>query len=430
MRISRRILLAVICLLLAPGAQAQKVSFRDALDLALKHSTGMGIAQADQIHAHQTYLETRNAFIPQLTFGSGLANVWGYPMSIEGSAPSVFNISARSYLLNFGQNNFLRAARTDWDAASTLFDDQRQATLLETALTYIQLDQANAKLAALQRETEESGRLESISRERLQAGVDSKMDLTKASLNSARVRMRLAQVQGDVDLLRQRLAQLTGLDAHGLVTDIASVPPRPEVHQQDDLAARALANNAAIKAADERAKSAALRAGAEHRQLDPTIDLVGDYGLFTKYNGLDQLFPQGQFSRNNATLGLAIRVPFLNSAQRSHAAAADADAMKAQKQATALREQLSNETLRLQRTIDQLSAARDVAQLEFELAQAESEAVEPRIQAGNATIKDEVNAHIQADDKQSALFDAQFELDRARLQLLRNIGGLEGWAMQ
>jgi outer membrane protein TolC len=104
--------------------------------------------------------------------------------------------------------------------------------------------------------------------------------------------------------------------------------------------------------------------------------------------------------------------------------------MKAQKQATALREQLSNETLRLQRTIDQLSAARDVAQLEFELAQAESEAVEPRIQAGNATIKDEVNAHIQADDKQSALFDAQFELDRARLQLLRNIGGLEGWAMQ
>jgi outer membrane protein TolC len=418
-----------MCLILAPWAQAQQVSFRDALDLALRHSAGMAIAQADQVHARQSYLETRNAFVPEVILGSGLANVWGYPMSIEGSAPSVFNITARSVVLNFGQRDYLRAARTDIDAATTLFDNQRQATLLETALTYIQLDQATAKLTALQQESTESSRLEAISRQRLEAGVDSKVDVTKASLSAARVHMRLAQTQGDVDLLRQRLAQLTGLPARELVTNAASIPPRPEINQQDDLAARALANSPEVKAAEQQAKSAALRADGEHKQLYPAIDLVGNYGLFTKYDGLDLLFPQGRFSRNNATFGVAIHVPFLNMAQRSHAEAADADAVKAHQQAAVVKEQVSNETLRLQRTVEQLAAARDVAQLELELAQSEIDAVKARIQDGKATIKDEENAHLDADDKQSALLDAQFELDRVQLQLLRKVGGLEGWAM-
>jgi outer membrane protein TolC len=429
MKKSRQILVAILCMLAAPWVQAQKVSFREALDLALKHSSGMGMAQADQMHAHQDYLQARDAFIPEVTLGSGLANVWGYPMSIEGSAPSVFNVSAHSYLLNFGQRDYMRAAHSDWDAANTLFDDQRQATMLETALTYIQLDQESAKLTTLQQEASESSRLAEIGQQRLQAGVDSKVDLTKASLNAARVRMRLAQVQGEVDLLRQRLAQLTGLDAHAVATDPASIPPPPDFHQQDNLAARAIANNAAIKAADERAKSAALRAEAEHKQLYPSVDFVANYGLFTKYDGLDLLFPQGRFSQNNATLGVAIRVPFLNSAQRRHAGAADADALKAKEQATAMREQLANETLQLQRSVEQLAAAGEVAQLEFELAQAESDAIPARIEGGTATIKDEVAAHIETGDKQAALLDAQFAVERARLQLLRNLGALEGWAM-
>jgi outer membrane protein TolC len=429
MKVYRQMLLAALGMALAHGAQAQKITFRAALELALKHSAQMEMARADQTLAHQSYLETRNAYIPQITLGSGAAQVWGYPMSVEGSAPSVFNVSSQSCLLNLGQHDFLRAARTDWTRASTLFDNQRDATLLETALTYMQLDRTTAKLAALQQEAEEADRLETISRQRLQQGIDSKVDVTKASLHVARLRLRLAQAQGDADLLRQRLGQLSGLDVRELATDPASIPPQPEISQQEDLAARALANSPAVKAAEERARAAALRAHGEHKQLYPAIDLVGNYGLFTKYNNLNLLFPQGEFTRNNATFGVAVRFPFLNATQRSHAAAADADAWKTHEQAMAVREEVANETLKLQRAVQQLTAACDVARLEYELAQAEVEATASRIQAGQATIKDQENARLEADDKQAALFDAQFELDRTRLQLLRNVGGLEGWAL-
>jgi outer membrane protein TolC len=426
---SRLFQVALICAAVSVCASAQKVSFGQALDLALKRSAGMGMAVADQVRARQGYLETRNAYVPQVTFGSGVAKTWGYPMSIEGSAPSIFNINSQSYLINFAQRDFMRAARTDWNAASLSLQDQREVTLLEAALVYIQLDRTSAKLQALQRESTEAGRLQTISRERQREGIDSRLDVTRASLNAARARVRLAETQGNVDLLRQRLAQLTGLDARELETDPTSIPAPPEINQQDDMAARAVAASPAVKAADERARAAALRARGEHKQLYPAVDLVGNYGLFTKYNNLDLLFPTGQFSRNNATFGASIRFSFLNAPQRAKAAAADAEALRAEKQAQAAREQVSNDTLKLQRTVQQLSAAADVAQLEYELAAGDVEAIQVKLQAGSATIKDQESARIEASDKQAALFDIAFELDRVRLQLLRATGDLEKWAL-
>jgi outer membrane protein TolC len=422
-------LLLLVSLLLAPNVLAQKIEFRQALELALTHSTAMGIARADQVRARYTYLQARNVFIPQLAFGSGIAQTWGYPMSIEGSAPSIFNITSQSSLVNWAQHDFLHATRIEQGSAGTAFEDQRQATLLEAALTYMQLDRASAQLQTLQRELAQADRLQTISRERLQEGIDSNLDVTRASLNVARVRMQAAQLQGSVDVLRQRLAQLTGRDARELEIDPGSIPSLPEINPQEDMAARAVRLSPAVKAAEEKAESMRLRARGEHKLLYPAVDLVGNYGLFSKYNNLNLLFPQGHFSRNNATFGVAIRFPFINPPQRAHAAAADAEAVKAQEQAEAVRQQVSNETLRWQRTVEQLAAARQVAELEYQLAQADAEAVQAKTQLGTATIKDQENARIAASDKQAALVDAQFQFQRACLQLLRLTGDLENWAL-
>ena len=240
----------------------------------------------------------------------------------------------------------------------------------------------------------------------------------------------MAQLQGTVDLLRQRLAQLTSLDVRELEIDPQSIPPLPAINPEDDMTQRAVANSPAVKAADEKVRSAEFRAKGEHKMLYPAVDLVGNYGLFTRYNNLNLLFPQGQFSRNNATFGIAVKFPFFNASQRARAIAADAEAVKTEKQAEAVRQQVATDTLRLQRSVQQLSAARDVAQLEYELAEAETEAAQVKIQAGTATIKDQENARVEASDKQAALFDAQFQLQRAYLQLMRMTGDLQKWALQ
>ena len=174
----------------------------------------------------------------------------------------------------------------------------------------------------------------------------------------------------------------------------------------------------------------------------PAIDLVGQYGLFSKYNNYDLYF--NRFQRNNATLGVAIRFPFLNFPQRARAEAADAEAIKARRQTELTKGQVSTETIKLARSIQQLAAAEQVAQLDFQLAQAQVDAIQARIQAAAPGApgapgqppapppgpRDLGSARIQMNDKYSTYLDMSFELEKARLQLLRAAGKLEEWAVK
>jgi outer membrane protein TolC len=135
------------------------------------------------------------------------------------------------------------------------------------------------------------------------------------------------------------------------------------------------------------------------------------------------------FQQNNATIGVSIRFPLFNASQRSRARAADADAVKATRQAEAARNQVSEETLRLQRSVAQMQAARDVAQLEYEIAQRALTAVQTRIDAGTATIHDLDEARQQASERFITLQDVTFELERSQLGVLRSTGDLEKWAL-
>jgi outer membrane protein TolC len=380
-------------------------------------------------------------FLPQLVVGSGLAKTFGFPLSIEGSAPSVFNVNYQSFLFNPAQRDFIKAAKQGWLAAATSNQDQREATLLEAAISYIQLDTLMARVRLLGQEQGEANRLVSVVSDRVHAGVDSQMELTRAKLAAAQVRMRIADAEGAADVLRERLSQLTGVSAASIETVSESIPEVPDLSQQPDIVGTALSNSPAVKAAEQQEASQELRARGQHKLLLPAADLVGQYGLFSRYNNYDLYF--SRFARNNATLGVALRFPFLNFAQRAHAAAADAEAVKAKRQTEMTKRQVSTDTLRLARAVKQLAAAEEVAQLDYQLSQAQADAVQARIQAaapGTPAVPGQPPApppgprelqlaRIQMNDKYSTYLDTSFELEKARLQLLRATGKLEGWAL-
>jgi outer membrane protein TolC len=196
---------------------------------------------------------------------------------------------------------------------------------------------------------------------------------------------------------------------------------------QDPELPEAVSNNPAVKAAEAGAEAKAFRAQAEHRQLYPAIDYVGQYAVLARFNNYDQFFQK--FQRNNVTAGIAIRFPFFNPVQRAAADVAKADAVKSRKEAQNVREQVSTETLKLQRSVQQLAAAREVAQLEHQLAQADIEATHAKIESGGASLKDEENARVVEHERYTAYLNSSFELDRAQVQLMRQTGKLEDWAL-
>ncbi len=414
----------VFLLSLCLPAFSEEITLKRAVELALNHSTTMAVANADEKRAQQGYYEARNMYLPQMTLGSGIAYSNGFPLSIEGSAPSIININSSQYLFNAAGRDYLKAAKTDWEATEKLSGDRRAQVILDTSLAYIELDKLTGTLESLRVQQAAAQKVEQVAKDRLQAGLDPEVELTKARLNAARVRLALANAQGQVDLLRMKLAQLTGLSADSIVTITESIPRYPAQEADPQQVAT---NSLSFQAASQQADAKNLRAKAEHKMNLPQVDLAGQYGLLARYNNYDEFFRK--FQRHNVTVGLVIRFPFLNFAQKARAEAAEAEATRAQKEAEQVKFDVAANTLKLQRAVQQLTAARDVAKLEYQLAASDTQAVMARVEAGAATIRDQENARLAENQKYSALLDMTFELDKAQMQLLRATGQIERWAL-
>ena len=421
---------AIICIAVSslfPFAAAEPIPLRRIVEAALTHSTVSQSADADQQRAFASYREARNQYIPQFVLGSGLGASWGYPLSLEGSAPSILNLNSQSALINPSLREFLHAARNDYDAASADKKDHRNQVIQDAVLSYAELAKWEALVGHLRQEQSDAAKMEQIVSERIQEGVDSALMLNKAKLTTARVRLRIAEAQGSIDVLRNRLSHMTGLPAASIETAPDSVPALPDVKQEDDLVSKALIQNPALQAADIRAQAQNFRARGEHKAMWPTIDFAAQYALLATYNNYDKYFQPGSFQRHNATIGVAIRFPFFSPSQKAHAEAADAEALHAKKDADGARNQISEETLRLQRSVEQLMAAQRVAELEYQVAQSNLEATQIRVDAANGNLHDLEDARTQADQLYNTLQDANFELQRARITLLRATGELADW---
>lgn len=431
-----RLTALILALLLLPRVglaadpqNAVPIPFHNAVELALQHSGIMGIAAMNQWRAHQEYLEVRANWIPQLTVGSGLGYSYGFPLTIEGSAPSVVNFNSQQALFNWTLKEYLKAAKIQWKATSLDVQDKRDAVILDVALTYAQLNQLTAKVATLSEAQKAAEKGEFISQQRLQEGVDSKLELTRSQLLTARIRLRIAEAQGQTDVVRQHLASLMGVPADTIVPDPQSMPTMPVISQDEDLPAQAVENSLALKQAHEQTAAAQARAVGERKATRyPTIDLASQYAYLAKFNNYDLYFKN--YTSNNLAAGLNVKFPLFNAVQKAKAEEAKADAMIAGKQEELTKQKVREDALQLQRSLRQLSAARDVAKLEWEVSQGDLEGVKGRMQTGQANIRDEQNAELDSDDKHAAYLDAEFELSRAELQLLRLTGQLENWAMK
>ncbi len=424
--------LALAALLFLPASLlAEPLTLRHAVDLALKHATGVGIAAADEQHASASYRELRNSYIPQLNAGAGLGWSDGFPLSLEGSAPSLLNVNAQSALINPALKDFIRAAQADVTVSNLHIKDQRNQIIQDTVLSYAELAKWEQRLSRLREVQAAEEQMEAAVAQRVKEGIDSEVDHTKARLSLARVRMRVTEADGSAHVLRQHLAGLTGLAAATIEIDPDSVPTLPVVKQDEkqdeDRNNKTTDANPVVEAAVEHARAQYLRAKAEHRSLWPSVDFAAQYALLASYNNYDSFYTHSQ--PNNATVGISIHFPFLNLAQHARAQEAESEAFKAKKQAEAAHNQVSEETLRLQGSVTQMQAARDVAELEYEIAQKNIEAVRTRMDSATANLHDLDNANAQASERLITLQDVSFELEKDQVALLRATGDLENWAL-
>src|SRR4029077_17921852 len=200
---------AVVLMMIATLGEAEPLPLERAIRLALAHSTASAIGTADGQRALAACREIRINFLPQIFLGSGFGWSYGYPLSIEGSAPALANAVAQSTVFNPAQRQFLHAAKIEWHASEFQDKDQRNAVIQDVALAYAELAKWETRLQRLQQDEAQAQQMEQAVAERLHEGVDSAVDLNRAKLTAARVRLHRAEARGNADVLRRHLSTLT-----------------------------------------------------------------------------------------------------------------------------------------------------------------------------------------------------------------------------
>lgn len=426
----RWIALGVFAVLSSLSATAQ-ISLYTVVDLALRNSTSVRMAQADVMRAAAGLTESKDAYIPNFVLGSSLGYSYGFPLG----EPSVFNVSSQSLLFTFSQPDYIRSARAALRSAEFNLKDVREQVVLDASLDYIQLDKAQQTLAALDQEKQYVDKLVSIEEDRVLAGVENRIELTKAKLMAAQIDLKRIHLRNDADLVRQQLAHLTGLAPDSFVTSAGSIPSAPSNLVLPEGGRAMTMQNGAVLATQANAKSKMYLAFGDSRQtLRPQLAFGLDYSLFAKFNNYTQYYAPQSFQYNNLAVGIQIRVPLFDATLKAKERQSAANATRAAAQADQTRNTVDEQIFQLQKSMNELTAQQRVTQLQAELAQEQLDAITTQLNNGSGsanapvlTPKDEQQARIQERQRYEDVLDANYAVLRAELSLMRCTGSIEDW---
>lgn len=414
--------------MLAPAAFAQSVSLYTAVDLALRNSPEVRMAESDVRRAAAGLAEQKDAYLPSFTFNSNIGYSYGFPVG----QPSILNIQSNSLVYSFSQPDYVRSARAATDAARIQLKDTRQKIILDAALDYIELNTDQQELQAVATQQQLGQKLVDIEEDRVAAGLDRRVEATQVQLANARLALRQLQLETQIDVLGAKLAHLDGLPATRILTETDSIPAPPSTSMLDEVTHQNLGVQAAY--VDARSKLY-VSFGDDRQEYRPIFALGLNYSRYAEFNNYQLYY--NRFQHNNFGIGLNITVPIFDESKHQHARGSAAAAVHALAQADQARNQVDEQQLQLQRSLATLAAQQKVAELQQQLAQDQLSAVLIQLQNGPAspgaspiTPREEQQARI--DERRFAidLLDANFQLIQAQLNLLRLKGLIEPWAMQ
>lgn len=415
--------LTVVVAISAAPLPAQ-VSLTTAVDLALRTNPKVLIAQSDVDKARAQLSESRDVYLPVIVGGSGLGYSYGFPLG----QPTVFSVGSQSLLFNYSQRDYIRAARAGLQAANFALKDARQQVEEDVVLTYLSLDRAQQRRAALATEYGLTTRLTSIVQDRLDAGQENALELLRARRTAAQVRLQQIQLDNEISTYADHLSRISGLP--GALTTISDSIPAlgtPEAFTSP------VPDSPAIAAAVANATAKRHVAFGDARYiLRPQVAFVTQYSRFSNFNNYKEFYPTFN-NYNAAAIGVQIQLPLFDRVHQDKARSSRADAVHAEQEVRAARMQSSEGRLKLQHTATELAVRAELAGIDRDLAQNQLDVLLVQLQSGLSTggtlmtPKDEQNARIQERQRYLELLDADFQLRQTQVNLLRQNGQLEDW---
>lgn len=429
----RGLAIATACMAAGTGALQAQLSLPAAVDLALKNSPRIHIAQADVAKARAAWQETRDAYIPSVSTQPGYGQATGAPLSV----PIIFSIQAQSLLFSFQQRDFTRAAQAAIESAQHALNREQIQVVQDTTNTYVALDNAQLRKPVVQRELDLAERLVTVTSERIDAGVDAKVELPKSRRTSLQIRLIALQLDDEIAFNARHLATLTGLPTSAIRTDSKSIPALVPVRARQ--AELQVADDEGIAALAATARSKQFQAFGDKRYLlRPQISLGASYSRvdtgLSSYAAYYPRYGAPGNSENSLVFGLSFTIPILDMAHRAKARQSQADADHAGADVALQRGIFQEGQAKLRNSALELQLRTDLAQQEQEIAADQFETLQLQLQSSSgsssgpqANPKDALNAELQERQRYYDLLAAKLQLQQVQVNLLQQDGGLTQW---
>jgi outer membrane protein TolC len=406
----------------ARAQDAEKLTLRQAVILALQNSHDLALARVQYTVARDAASVDRADFRPNLYTGSGIAYTSGFPSTPGGQAPSIFNLSYVQTLFNLPLRGQLKAAEERAESQKVEMERVRDDVIVRTASAYLELAKVRHSLELLRNEQASAEKILGVTRDRASAGQELPIEITRGELTLARVAEHVIKLEGRDEILSVQIRNLTGVsDGQSLRVDTEE--PSFATDQQDaELTGMAIQYSPQIREAEKERSAREDILRGEKGGYWPTVNFITQYEVLGKFNNYLEFF--NHFQRNNVTIGIDVHVPIFSSKTIANVRLARSQLNAAELTLGSKRQEVRLDVQQKARSVRELEATREVARLALKLSQETLQTVQAKFDEGQMTLRDIEQARLDESDKWVAFLDADFARQQGQLTLLQATGQL------
>jgi outer membrane protein TolC len=408
----------------AQQARPETLTLQSAVQMAVKKAPDVGLAQVQEARSHEALKETKSSNLPQVVAGTGLAYNNGFPLSIEGAAPSIFQVAVTQSIFSKKNKNLILEAEQGTKSSRLALNSVRNDLAAKAALVYFELHQAQ-KLAGLWRL-----RLQTLEKEQqatadlLESGKVKPLELTLAQAATESARQQVLVAEEQVRIATFELREMTGLSEEIEIRTAEPVLDEQLLNESaENLYLKALKTRPDILQAESEIQTKEFGVEAAKGEALPRLDVVGQYALFAKTNNYADYF--NRFVRNNYLIGLSVQMPVFDGSRNKALLAQSRHEVSEAKYR--LQQAKSNLRLEIERSVSALRIAKGASQLaqrELSASQESLRVNETLYEAGRISLKDLESSRAQVREKQSAQVDSESAFFQRKIELMRLTGGV------
>jgi outer membrane protein TolC len=202
-------------------------------------------------------------------------------------------------------------------------------------------------------------------------------------------------------------------------SDLSQTPTPPS---EDEAADIALRNNRELRQMQSTVLAKELDVRSFKSARLPQVDLVAQYALFAKYNYANYF---QKFQRNNFQIGASITIPLLiGSESNGLALQTTTDMQKIRIQMGQVRNRIISDTRRSYEQWKKAENMRNLSRMQLDLAREELTVLLAQNGEGRVPMSQVEQARLEEGDRWIALYDAETQVTRAKLAILRQTGTL------